>query len=97
MESTTGVYRGYIGGCIWFYRVFSGIYNDILPNGSMYLHSIYLGPNVPIKEPLWTQSIHWIGTWTLWVGVIWVAVKGLKLSYYIGETLLFTVYNHYGN
>ena len=23
--------------------------------------------------------------------------KGLKLSYYIGETLLFTIYTHYGN
>ena len=27
----------------------------------------------------------------------WVAVKELKLSYYIGETLLFTMYTHYGN
>ena len=27
----------------------------------------------------------------------WVAVKELKLSYYIGETLLFTIYTHYGN
>ena len=27
----------------------------------------------------------------------WVAVKKLKLSYYIGETLLFTIYTHYGN
>ena len=27
----------------------------------------------------------------------WVAVKGLNLSYYIGETLLFTIYSHYGN
>ena len=27
----------------------------------------------------------------------WVAVKELKLSYYIGETLLFTIYSHYGN
>ena len=26
----------------------------------------------------------------------WVAVKELKLSYYIGETLLFTMYTHYG-
>ena len=25
------------------------------------------------------------------------AVKELKLSYYIGETLLFTIYTHYGN
>ena len=25
------------------------------------------------------------------------SVKELKLSYYIGETLLFTVYTHYGN
>ena len=24
--------------------------------------------------------------------IIWVAVKELKLSYYIGETLLFTIY-----
>ena len=27
----------------------------------------------------------------------WVAVKELKSSYYIGETLLFTIYTHYGN
>ena len=27
----------------------------------------------------------------------WVAVKELQLSYYIGETLLFTIYTHYGN
>ena len=29
--------------------------------------------------------------------LVWVAVKELKLSYYIGETLLFTIYTHYGN
>ena len=28
---------------------------------------------------------------------IWVAVKALNLSYYIGETRLFTIYTHYGN
>ena len=27
----------------------------------------------------------------------WVAVKELNLSYYIGETLLFTICTHYGN
>ena len=27
----------------------------------------------------------------------WVAVKELNLSYYIGETLLFTIYTHCGN
>ena len=27
----------------------------------------------------------------------WVAVKELKLSYYIGEILLFTLYTHHGN
>ena len=27
----------------------------------------------------------------------WVAVKELKLSYCIGETLLFTIYTHYGD
>ena len=27
----------------------------------------------------------------------WVAVKELKLSYLNGETLLFTIYTHYGN
>ena len=27
----------------------------------------------------------------------WVAAKELKLSYYIGETLFFTIYTHYGN
>ena len=29
--------------------------------------------------------------------VPWVAVKELKLSYFLGETLLFTMYTHYGN
>ena len=27
----------------------------------------------------------------------WVAVKELNLRYYIGETLLITIYTHYGN
>ena len=27
----------------------------------------------------------------------WVAVKELKLGYYIGETLLFTMYTHCGH
>ena len=27
----------------------------------------------------------------------WVAVKELNLSYYIGETPLFTIYTHYDN
>ena len=27
----------------------------------------------------------------------WVALKELKSSYYTGETLLFTIYTHYGN
>ena len=27
----------------------------------------------------------------------WVAVKELKLGYYIGESLLFTIDTHYGN
>ena len=26
--------------------------------------------------------------------IIWAAVKELNLSYYIGETLLFTIYTH---
>ena len=30
-------------------------------------------------------------------GSNWVAVKELELSYYIGETLLFTTYTHYDN
>ena len=30
------------------------------------------------------------------LGVNWVAVKELKLSYYIGETLLFAIYTHDG-
>ena len=33
----------------------------------------------------------------LWPPASWVAVKELKLSYYIGETLLFTIYTHYGH
>ena len=31
------------------------------------------------------------------LGIYWVAVKELQLSYHIGETLLFTIYTHYGN
>ena len=27
----------------------------------------------------------------------WVAARELKLSYYIGETRLFTIYTHHGN
>ena len=27
----------------------------------------------------------------------WVAVKELNLSYYIGGTILITIYTHYGN
>ena len=33
----------------------------------------------------------------VWATVYWAAVKELKLSYYIGETILFTIYTHYGN
>ena len=45
-------------------------------------------PNiVPYEEPM---SINFLGKY-------WVAVKELKLSYYTGETLLFTIYTHYGN
>ena len=33
----------------------------------------------------------------LGTSVCWVAVKELNLSYYIGETLLFTIYTQYGN
>ena len=29
--------------------------------------------------------------------VYWVAVKELKLSYYIGGTILIAIYTHYGN
>ena len=32
-----------------------------------------------------------------WPQEYWVAVKKLKLSYYIGGTLLFAIYTHYGN
>ena len=31
------------------------------------------------------------------LGFSWVAVRELSLSYYTGETLLFTIYTHYGN
>ena len=31
------------------------------------------------------------------IKVNWVAVKELKLSYYVGEILLLTIYTHYGN
>ena len=52
--------------------------------------------------------VHSLGSWvTLWgfrvkglgqiEGYCWVAVKELKLSYDIGETLLFTIYTQYGN
>ena len=38
------------------------------------------------------EMAHGYGRW-----LDWVAVKEFKLSYYIGETLLFTIYTHYGN
>ena len=31
------------------------------------------------------------------IPISWVAVKELKFSYYTEETLLFTMYTHYGN
>ena len=31
------------------------------------------------------------------LGFSWAAVKELKLSYYIGETLLITIYTHSGH
>ena len=36
-------------------------------------------------------------TYRFLAGNNWIAVKELKLSYYIGVTLLFTTYTHYGN
>ena len=44
---------------------------------------------------LWEPQVHV----DILVHDSWVAVKELKLSYYIGETLLFTIYiyTHYGN
>ena len=39
-----------------------------------------------------------VSTWLCnMLASIWVAIKELKLSYHIGETLLFTIYTHYGN
>ena len=35
--------------------------------------------------------------WSLRSQLVWVAVKALKFSYCIGETILITMYNHYGN
>ena len=48
-----------------------------------------------LAEQLQRES-KWLGL-DMWC--FWVAVKELKLSYYIGETLLFTIYiyTHYGN
>ena len=37
------------------------------------------------------------GRWQMRKGLFWVAVKELELSYYIGETLLFAIYTHFGN
>ena len=45
------------------------------------------------KWPLTTQDIKVDCLRSL----VWVAVKELKLSYYIGETLLFTIDTRYGN
>ena len=40
---------------------------------------------------------HMIPICSCLLDVTWVAVKELKLSYYIGETLLFTIHTHCGN
>ena len=44
-----------------------------------------------------SNSKHHLPSIVIMFSLIWVAVKELNLSYYIGETLLFTVYTHYGN
>ena len=74
--------------------------NSDSPKGSMQKYGIYVGPIAFPMYLLWGPSIYHIATWTLWARLtpqIWVAVKELKSSYYIGETLLFTTYTHYGN
>ena len=42
----------------------------------------------PLQAILYVQCIP---------GFYWVAVKELNLSYYIGGTILITIYTHYGN
>ena len=49
-------------------------------------------PKPPLKNSYWEGE----GP-KLSLKLYWVAVKELKLSYYIGETLLFTIFTHYGN
>ena len=53
-----------------------------LPRRSMIAHDFCAHCNIMLLSSEW---------------VCWVAVKELNLSYYIGATLLFTVYTHYGN
>ena len=48
------------------------------------------------ETPLGPQNCQ-VGFRVEGVGPYWVAVKELKLSYYIAGTLLFTIYTHYGN
>ena len=60
--------------------------NPMHPHISMYIpiYSIPICPHISLRpKPL--------------PSLFWVAVKEFKLSYYIGETLLFTIYTHYGN
>ena len=48
-------------------------------------------------SPLFKAHLFRLECQTLINTLIWVAVKELKLSSYIGETLLFTIYTHYGD
>ena len=53
---------------------------------------------------VWDRDSHvqccFTGAASAWLRILrfknWVAVKELKLSYYIGETLSLTIYTHYG-
>ena len=60
---------------------------------------MYVTQSCSRTEALPTRSDHSEGFTTshMHKSVDWVAVKELRLSYYMGETLLFTIYTHYGN
>ena len=58
----------------------------------------YISSVIPCKNHILPfRLVYYPDTANKSSAVVWVAVKELKLSYYLGETLLFTIYTHYGN
>ena len=63
--------------------------------GKIIARNLDIAPTTIIQHAFGVQIACSVYGLRLWI--YWVAVKELKLSYYIGGTLLFTIYTHHGN